>query len=92
MGALTKLIQRPEIMDQLKAMGAKNRQEMFGAGQKPKDYEQGPTMSQNLGFKSVGVASPNMQDQYKKYLVEEEQRKKIQNSESINIQGQSLLG
>ena len=90
MGALTKLIQRPEIMEKLKAIGQKNRQAMFGAGQKPEDYTQGPTASQNFGIQSAGVASPNIQDQYQRYLVEEEERKK-QNSESINIQGQSLL-
>tara|TARA_R100000458_G_C8276175_1_gene251410 strand:+ start:3551 stop:3829 length:279 start_codon:yes stop_codon:yes gene_type:complete len=91
MGALTKLIQRPEIMDKLKAIGQKNRQAMFGAGQKPEDYEQGPTMSQSMGVKAMGVASPNMKDQYNRYLVEEKERKKRQSSESINSAGQSLL-
>ena len=90
MGAMQKLLQNEIIIKKLQEIGIKNRQAMFGAGQKPEDYQQGPTASQNFGIQSAGVASPNIQDQYQRYLVEEEERKK-QNSESINIQGQSLL-
>tara|TARA_X000001382_G_scaffold96939_1_gene71320 strand:- start:38 stop:313 length:276 start_codon:yes stop_codon:yes gene_type:complete len=91
MGAMKKLLQNPMIMQKLVDIGKKNRQEMFGAGQKPEDYQQGPTMSQNMGVKSMGVASPNMQDQYQRY-VEEEKVRKRKPKKSADTAGETLLG
>tara|TARA_E500000331_G_C16956045_1_gene582726 strand:+ start:246 stop:533 length:288 start_codon:yes stop_codon:yes gene_type:complete len=95
MGVMRKAIKLAMDMGAIQKVGERNRQEMFGAGQKPEDYQQGPTMSQNMGVKSMGVASPNMQDQYARYLEEEEVRKKKKKTISATDTtgaGTTLLG
>ena len=86
-----KAIKFAELSGIIKKVGEENRQRMFSAGQKPEDYQQGPTMSQNFGVKAMGVASPNMQDQYQRYLAEEEVRKK-KRKHSADTAGTTLLG
>ena len=76
MGAMKQAIQLAEVQKLIKKVGSENRQRMFGQGQKPSDYQQGPTASQNFGIMAGGVASPDMEDQYRRYLEEEKERKK----------------
>ena len=64
-------------------------QSMFGDGQKPSDYELGPTASQNMGIMAGGIASPDMEDQYRRYLEEEKERKKQLTTQTN--EGKSLL-
>tara|TARA_R100000329_G_scaffold102187_1_gene84166 strand:+ start:60 stop:335 length:276 start_codon:yes stop_codon:yes gene_type:complete len=91
MGQVIKALKFSDVGELIRKRGEENRQKMFGAGQKPEDYQQGPTMSQNFGVKAMGVASPNMQDQYQRYLAEEEVRKK-KRKQSADTAGTTLLG
>lgn len=76
MGAMSRAIDMALKSGAIRKVGEKNRQAMFGSGQKPSDYQQGPTASQNFGIKAGGVASPDMELQYQKYLQEEKRRRK----------------
>ena len=89
MGAMKQAIQLAEVQKLIKKVGSENRQRMFGDGQKPSDYQQGPTASQNMGIMAGGIASPDMEDQYRRYLEEEKERKKQLTTQTN--EGKSLL-
>lgn len=89
MGAMKQAIQLAEVQKLIKKVGSENRQRMFGQGQKPSDYQQGPTASQNFGIMAGGVASPNLEESYRMYLEEEKERKKQLTTQTN--EGKSLL-
>ena len=89
MGVMAKAIKLAEMQGMIKKIGSENRQRMFGQGQKPSDYQQGPTVSQNFGIKAGGIASPNLEESYRMFLEEEKERKKQLTTQTN--EGKSLL-
>ena len=89
MGVMARAIKLAEMQGVIKKIGSENRQRMFGDGQKPSDYQQGPTASQNMGIMAGGIASPDMEDQYRRYLEEEKER--IKQLTTQTNEGKSLL-